>query len=104
MEAEGTVEIKFKRRDVEKCIRRLDGETKQLVEQISNPELSETEQAECEAKLKKREDHLVPLYHSVAVMFADLHDTPGRMEEKGCVTVSVGSSYRKKKKLKVLSH
>ncbi|GFR75467.1 acetyl-CoA carboxylase [Elysia marginata] len=86
LEAEGTVEIKFKVKDVEKCIRRLDKETKQLVEQISNPELSESDRAELDERLKKRESHLVPLYHSVAVMFADLHDTPGRMEEKGCVT------------------
>ncbi|KAK3798057.1 hypothetical protein RRG08_034617 [Elysia crispata] len=86
LEAEGTVEIKFKVKDVEKCIRRLDKETKQLVEQISNPELPESARAEIEERLKKREDHLIPLYHSVAVMFADLHDTPGRMEEKGCVT------------------
>ena len=81
------MEIKFKVKDVEKCIRRLDKETKQLVEQISNPELPESARAEIEERLKKREDHLIPLYHSVAVMFADLHDTPGRMEEKGCVTV-----------------
>lgn len=28
------------------------------------------------------------MYHQVAVRFADLHDTPGRMQEKGVITVS----------------
>lgn len=31
----------------------------------------------------------MPIYHQVAVQFADLHDTPGRMQEKGVITVSV---------------
>ncbi|XP_059157454.1 acetyl-CoA carboxylase-like isoform X2 [Physella acuta] len=86
LEPEGTVEIKFRRKDIEKCIKRLDVETKKLVEKISSPGLNADVKARLEAELKEREDHLVPLYHSVAVMFADLHDTPGRMEEKGCVT------------------
>ena len=30
----------------------------------------------------------MPMYHQVAVMFADLHDTAGRMQEKGCINVS----------------
>lgn len=32
----------------------------------------------------------MPIYHQVAVQFADLHDTPGRMLEKGVVSVSAG--------------
>lgn len=28
------------------------------------------------------------MYYQVAVHFADLHDTPGRMQEKGVITVS----------------
>lgn len=35
-----------------------------------------------------REDTLNPIYHQIAVTFADLHDTPGRMQEKGCINVS----------------
>lgn len=37
--------------------------------------------------LHAREEHLLPLYHTVAVQFADLHDTAGRMKEKGVITV-----------------
>ncbi|NXI34823.1 ACACB carboxylase, partial [Galbula dea] len=33
-----------------------------------------------------REDLLLPMYYQVAVHFADLHDTPGRMQEKGVIT------------------
>lgn len=35
----------------------------------------------------EREEFLLPIYHQVAVQFADLHDTPGRMQEKGVITV-----------------
>uniref|UniRef100_A0A4W5JZX3 acetyl-CoA carboxylase n=1 Tax=Hucho hucho TaxID=62062 RepID=A0A4W5JZX3_9TELE len=41
---------------------------------------------ELETKLKEREEFLLPIYHQVAVQFADLHDTPGRMQEKGVIT------------------
>ncbi len=52
------------------------------------PELSVSERKELESKLKEREEFLLPIYHQVAVQFADLHDTPGRMQEKGVITVS----------------
>lgn len=55
----------------------------------ASPELSQKEGKELEAKLKAREEFLVPIYHQVAVQFVDLHDTPGRMQEKGVITVSV---------------
>jgi len=45
-----------------------------------------------EKQMKDREEQLMPIYHQVAIMFADLHDTPGRMQEKGCINVS-GSIY-----------
>lgn len=52
------------------------------------PELSAAERKELESKLKEREEFLLPIYHQVAVQFADLHDTPGRMQEKGVINVS----------------
>lgn len=52
------------------------------------PELSPPDRKELETKLKEREEFLLPIYHQVAVQFADLHDTPGRMQEKGVITVS----------------
>lgn len=53
------------------------------------PELSPAERKELESKLKEREEFLTPIYHQVAVQFADLHDTPGRMQEKGVINVSM---------------
>uniref|UniRef100_A0A4W5K3R1 acetyl-CoA carboxylase n=1 Tax=Hucho hucho TaxID=62062 RepID=A0A4W5K3R1_9TELE len=50
------------------------------------PELGLPERKELETKLKEREEFLLPIYHQVAVQFADLHDTPGRMQEKGVIT------------------
>ena len=47
------------------------------------------ERKQVEEDLKKREEELTPLYHQVAVMFADLHDTPWRMQDKGCIHVRV---------------
>lgn len=52
-----------------------------------SPELSKAERQDLEKQLRAREDHLLPIFHQVAVRFADLHDTPGRMQEKGTITV-----------------
>lgn len=52
------------------------------------PELSAADRKDLESKLKEREEFLIPIYHQVAMQFADLHDTPGRMQEKGAITVS----------------
>lgn len=38
-----------------------------------------------ENKIKERMTALMAVYHTVAVHFADLHDTPERMLEKGCI-------------------
>lgn len=37
-------------------------------------------------KMKERVSTLMHVYHTVAVHFADLHDTPERMLEKGCIS------------------
>lgn len=50
-------------------------------------ELSDKDRKDLEGQLKAREDLLLPIYHQVAVQFADLHDTPGRMLEKGVISV-----------------
>lgn len=50
-------------------------------------DLSDKERKDLEGQLKAREDLLLPIYHQVAVQFADLHDTPGRMLEKGVISV-----------------
>uniref|UniRef100_A0A8C3I926 Acetyl-CoA carboxylase beta n=1 Tax=Chrysemys picta bellii TaxID=8478 RepID=A0A8C3I926_CHRPI len=85
LEAEGTVEIKFRRKDLIKTMRRIDSVYARLVEQLGTPELLEEDHRELEKQLKAREELLLPIFHQVAVQFADLHDTPGRMHEKGVI-------------------
>ncbi|XP_069475531.1 acetyl-CoA carboxylase 2 [Ambystoma mexicanum] len=86
LEAEGTVEIRFRRKDLIKTMRRIDSVYSRLVEQLGTPELPEDERKKLESQLKSREELMLPIYHQVAVHFADLHDTPGRMQEKGVIT------------------
>ncbi|OCT94491.1 hypothetical protein XELAEV_18012163mg [Xenopus laevis] len=86
LEPEGTVEIKFRRKDLIKTMRRVDPVYIHLAEKLGTPELSTADCKELETKLKEREEFLIPIYHQVAVQFADLHDTPGRMQEKGVIT------------------
>uniref|UniRef100_A0A8D2IGK1 Acetyl-CoA carboxylase beta n=1 Tax=Urocitellus parryii TaxID=9999 RepID=A0A8D2IGK1_UROPR len=86
LEPEGTVEIKFRRKDLVKAMRRIDPGYKKLVEQLGTAQLPEKERRELEGRLRAREELLLPIYHQVAVQFADLHDTPGRMLEKGVIS------------------
>ncbi|XP_069882456.1 acetyl-CoA carboxylase 2 isoform X1 [Dipodomys merriami] len=86
LEPEGTVEIKFRRKDLVKTMRRIDPTYKKLVEQLGMSQLSDEDRKDLEARLKAREELLLPIYHQVAVQFADLHDTPGRMLEKGVIS------------------
>ncbi|XP_074527459.1 acetyl-CoA carboxylase isoform X2 [Halichoeres trimaculatus] len=86
LEAEGTVEIKFRKKDLVKTMKRLDSVYASLVEQLASLQLSDKQSKELESKLKAREEFLLPIYHQVAVQFVDLHDTPGRMQEKGVIT------------------
>uniref|UniRef100_A0A8C2FAA8 acetyl-CoA carboxylase n=1 Tax=Cyprinus carpio TaxID=7962 RepID=A0A8C2FAA8_CYPCA len=82
LEPEGTVEIKFRKKDLVKTMRRVDPVYMGLAERLGTPELSVSERKELESKLKEREEFLLPIYHQVAVQFADLHDTPGRMQRE----------------------
>uniref|UniRef100_A0A8D2PMG0 acetyl-CoA carboxylase n=1 Tax=Zosterops lateralis melanops TaxID=1220523 RepID=A0A8D2PMG0_ZOSLA len=86
LEPGGTVEIKFRKKDLVKTMRRIDTVYAKLVEQLAVPELSEAQRKQLDKQLKAREELLLPVYHQVAVRFADLHDTPGRMQEKGVIT------------------
>uniref|UniRef100_A0A8C4N1D7 CoA carboxyltransferase C-terminal domain-containing protein n=1 Tax=Eptatretus burgeri TaxID=7764 RepID=A0A8C4N1D7_EPTBU len=86
LEAEGTVEIKFRRKDLVKTMRRIDPIYSNLVKQLGSPELSTEVKVPLEVKLCEREELLLPIYRQVAVQFADLHDTPGRMLKKAVIT------------------
>ncbi|XP_017779998.1 PREDICTED: acetyl-CoA carboxylase isoform X2 [Nicrophorus vespilloides] len=101
LEPEGTVEIKYRKKDLLKTMHRVDVELKKLDEALKKasvqpPQLDiherrssvtvetkkSSEVIEIEGKITERENHLLPIYHQVAVHFADMHDTPVRMQEK----------------------
>ncbi|XP_063060931.1 acetyl-CoA carboxylase-like isoform X2 [Engraulis encrasicolus] len=86
LEPEGTVEIKFRKKDLLKAMLRVDQQYRSLRERLAAPDLSDALKKDLESALKEREDFLLPIYHQVAVQFADLHDTPGRMQEKGVIS------------------
>lgn len=46
---------------------------------------SEAEALQIDGQIKERITSLLPMYHIVAVHFADLQDTPVRLLEKGCL-------------------
>lgn len=89
LEPEGTVEIKFRYKDLSKAMHRLDPICVGIKEQLMVADLQPKDKCILEKQMKEREEQLMPIYHQVAVMFADLHDTANRMQEKGCINVSL---------------
>lgn len=85
LEPEGTVEIKFRKKTLETCMYRLDKEYRSLVEAAKNKSATPEERSQNLSKLAARYELLAPMYHQVAVQFADLHDTAGRMKHKGVI-------------------
>lgn len=64
---------------------RLDPELQRMRVQLL--EAKPEEKAALEKVMQEREQFLRPLYQQIAIHFADLHDTPDRMLEKGVIQV-----------------
>lgn len=86
LEPEGIVEVKFKEKDILKAIYRLDPVVLDLKAKVTNAGANKEAITELETQIKTRVTALLHVYHTVAVHFADLHDTPERMLEKGCIS------------------
>ncbi|XP_059611586.1 acetyl-CoA carboxylase [Phlebotomus argentipes] len=86
LEPEGIVEVKFREKDLIKTIHRVDPVTLDLKKEIASLGDNKEKVQELEVKIKDRTSSLLHVYHTVAVHFADLHDTPERMLEKGCIS------------------
>jgi len=84
LEPEGTVEIRFRVKDLIKTMHRIDTVCGDLLNKIAASDAPEL-QAALEGQLRVREQQLCPMYHQVALTFADLHDTPARMMEKNVI-------------------
>ncbi|KAJ3105264.1 acetyl-coenzyme-A carboxylase [Phlyctochytrium planicorne] len=89
LEPEGIVEIKFRKPQLLATMDRLDPTYSDLKKRLRDATLAAEVRAELQAKLDQREKQLLPVFNQVAVQFADLHDTPGRMLKKNAINAVV---------------
>ena len=85
LEPEGIVEIKFRKAQLLATMERLDEKYKTLKTQYEDPALTGADRELIKTKLTEREQELLPVYQQLAIQFADLHDTAGRMKAKGTI-------------------
>ena len=95
LETEGTLDVKYRKKDVLATAHRLDAKLIALDAELKSLESGDSTAASTRGRdvilkeIRAREALIFPTYHQVATQFADLHDTPGRMEAKGCIQGSV---------------
>ncbi|XP_010538957.1 PREDICTED: acetyl-CoA carboxylase 1 [Tarenaya hassleriana] len=94
LEPEGTIEIKFRTKELLECMGRLDGK---LIDLKANLQESKRTGAYGDIELlqqqiKAREKQLLPVYIQIATKFAELHDTSMRMAAKGVMRSVVNLS------------
>jgi len=94
LEPEGIVEIKFRAKDLIKAMHRIDSMIISMKAELQAANLPQEQRLQLEQQIVAREKFLMPMYHQVAVHFADLHDTPERMQEKGAIMVCRSSLTR----------
>lgn len=90
LEPEGTVDVKYRRRELVKTMHRLDETLKRLDLELSSAGvsgmlLSDERKRAIHDEIYAREAEILPVYRSLAVSFCDLHDTPGRLLAKGAI-------------------
>jgi acetyl-CoA carboxylase/biotin carboxylase 1 len=91
LEPEGIVEIKFRTKDLVRAMHRNDPVIISMKPKLQSVNFPPEERMLLERQISDREKFLMPTYHQVAVHFADLHDTPERMQEKGAIMVCMSS-------------
>eukprot|EP00164_Ancoracysta_twista_P001343 GFYU01001751.1.p1 GENE.GFYU01001751.1~~GFYU01001751.1.p1 ORF type:complete len:1896 (-),score=731.34 GFYU01001751.1:229-5760(-) len=84
LEPNGTISIKYKKKDQLLTMNRVDPLLNALNEQLQSAQDSDVKN-KIRLEIKAREDELLPVYQQIAIQFADLHDTPGRMLAKGVI-------------------
>uniref|UniRef100_A0A7S1I8U2 Acetyl-CoA carboxylase n=1 Tax=Eutreptiella gymnastica TaxID=73025 RepID=A0A7S1I8U2_9EUGL len=83
LEPSGLVEVKYRDGEIVQTMHRIDDVCKSLVAQLKA--CAPEQKAELTKQLKARQEVLSPIYKSMAVQLASLHDTPGRMLAKGAI-------------------
>ena len=91
LEATGAASIKYRGPDLLKTMHRTDHELMALDQAAADAAAAGDAEGAAAAKAKAaaRERKLMPIYQQIAVQFADLHDTPGRMEATGVIEAQV---------------
>uniref|UniRef100_A0A803NNC6 Acetyl-CoA carboxylase n=1 Tax=Cannabis sativa TaxID=3483 RepID=A0A803NNC6_CANSA len=87
LEPEGTIEIKFRTKELLECMGRLDQQLIHLKTKLQEAKSSGTHGLveSIQQQIRTREKQLLPLYTQIATKFAELHDTSLRMAAKGVV-------------------
>lgn len=90
LEPEGTVDVKYRRRNIIKTMHRLDPKLRKLDQELSGGKrsgglLSDERKRAIHEAIYAREVKILPVYRNVATAFCDLHDTPGRLLAKGAI-------------------
>lgn len=83
LEPAGAASIKFRDRDISATAHRVDHELIALNKKLLAAKGDAASCASITKQIKAREKALFGVFQQVAVHFADLHDTPGRMKAKG---------------------
>lgn len=89
LEANGAASIKYRLKDLLATAHRLDPILKSLDQQLAAGDLADDRRAELTKQMTARETALLGIYQQIAVQFADLHDTPGRMQSTGVIVQEV---------------
>jgi acetyl-CoA carboxylase/biotin carboxylase 1 len=91
LEAAGAASIKFREKDVIATANRIDPELIKIISQIelAKKNGNKEELNNLIEKQNFRLKMLFGIYQQIAVHFADLHDTPGRMKAKGVIKKQV---------------
>eukprot|EP00930_Biecheleria_cincta_P038398 TRINITY_DN26381_c0_g2_i1.p1 TRINITY_DN26381_c0_g2~~TRINITY_DN26381_c0_g2_i1.p1 ORF type:complete len:2142 (-),score=492.71 TRINITY_DN26381_c0_g2_i1:106-6303(-) len=87
LEPAGIVEVKYRNAQQIEAMHRHDTKLIDMDKKLAGAEGAEKERIQKE--ITQRERQLLPLYTSVAVQFADLHDRAGRMKAKGVIRESI---------------
>ena len=84
LEATGAASIKYRDQEIRQTANRVDSVLEQLNKELQSCD-NEAEKKAISSKIFHREKLVLGVFRQIAVHFADLHDTPGRMKAKGVI-------------------
>jgi len=88
LEAAGAASIKYRDSEIRKSAHRVDHVLVQLDRLLAN-ENDADRRKDIERQILQREKIVFGVFRQIAIHFADLHDTPGRMQHKGVIRQQV---------------